>query len=116
MQRHRGLPGARPTLDHQDALRVRSDRLILLRLNGGDDVVHPTRAVRAERSEERTLAGESGAVALLERLGVQQVVLHAHHSPPTGGEMTASHDISGLCRRGLVEGPCGGRAPVGQQR
>jgi hypothetical protein len=40
MQRDRGLSGARAATDERDPGRRRSDRLVLLALDGGDDVAH----------------------------------------------------------------------------
>src|SRR5204862_2026119 len=46
------LAGARPALDGEYAVEGRADHLVLLGLDGGDDVVHLTRAAALELGQQ----------------------------------------------------------------
>ena len=53
VQRHDGLAGARAALHDQDPGQLGPDDLVLLALDGGDDVAEPAGAGRLERRQER---------------------------------------------------------------
>jgi hypothetical protein len=58
VQRHRGLAGARPALDHQHARQVGPDDPVLLALDGLHDVAHPAGPAGVEGGQQRRLAGQ----------------------------------------------------------
>ena len=67
MQRHHGLAGARAALHHQDAGLRAADDLVLLGLDGGDDVAELAGAAAFER-------GQQGAVAAQAVVGTEAVL------------------------------------------
>ena len=111
MQCHRRLPCARPTLDDQDPGQRRADDLVLLALNGADDVAHVARPGLAQRGQERSGAAQDQPVrqeplATVTELrstgsggrrhpgaafGVDEVfVLEPEHGPAPHGEVAAA--------------------------
>ena len=56
MQRHDGLAGAGAALDDEHAVLRRADDLVLLALDGGDDVAERAGAATLERREQRRVA------------------------------------------------------------
>ena len=56
VQRHDGLAGARAALHHEHAGQRGPDDLVLLALDGGDDVAEAAGAGRLERGDERAVA------------------------------------------------------------
>ena len=56
MQRDGRLAGAGPARNHEDAGQVGADGLVLLGLDGRDDVAHAAGAVAFERGEQGALA------------------------------------------------------------
>ena len=117
VQRDHGLAGARATGDRDDTLARRADRLVLLGLDGRDDRVHRPVASARELRHQRALADDRqvGAGAL-QRLGVEQLVLHADDLRPDAAQHPAAYDGVRLGRGRLVEHRGGRRAPVDQQR
>ena len=75
VQGHDGLAGAGAAGDDRDAGVVGADRLVLLGLDGGDDVLHAGAARPRQRRHERALADDGQVVDV--GFGVQQVVLDA---------------------------------------
>ena len=63
VQRHRGLAGARAALHDEHAGQPGADHLVLLGLDGLDDVAHPAGAVGGQRGQQRGLAGHVLAAA-----------------------------------------------------
>ena len=55
VQRDLGLAGAGPAGDERDAAGGRADGLVLLPLDGGDDVAHERTPGPAQRGEQRAL-------------------------------------------------------------
>ena len=106
------LAGAGAALDDQEALVGRANDAVLLGLDGGNNVAHATVAGLAEGMHEGSLALEfqSGRAG-----GVQQLVFEAGDASVTGGDVAATHDAVRLGGGGLVEGACGGCAPVNEQ-
>ena len=112
VQRDSRLAGAGAALDDQKALVGRANDAVLLRLDGGDDITHSAVAGLAEGVHEGTLAlkfepGRAG--------GIQQLVFETCDASVTGGNVAAAHDTVRLGGGGLVEGACGGGAPVNEQ-
>ena len=60
VERDDGLAGAGTTLHHQHTGLRRADDLVLLALDGGDDVAHAPGAVCVQGSEQRAVGGEAG--------------------------------------------------------
>ena len=137
VQSHRRLAGARPTLHHQHAGQRGPDDLVLLPLNGGDDVGHPARPGPVEGGQQGGGAADgqvaqnqlprsavlarrpgmvrgSGLVSGIDR--VEPLVLQADHPPTLEGEVTAEHQTLGIAPGGPVEGLGDGGPPVHHQR
>ena len=62
MQRHRRLACSGTALDHEDAGQRRADDLVLLALDGADDVAHVAGPGLAQGGEEGTRATEDQPV------------------------------------------------------
>ena len=116
MQRHDGLAGAGAALDHQHAGQRRPDDLVLLALDGGDDVAHAPGAGRLERGDERAVALEAGALAQVEGVLAEQLVLDAEQLAAAGGEVAAAGQAHGLAAGGPVERLGHRRPPVDDHR
>ncbi len=119
VQGHGGLAGARTALHHQHAVRVGADDLVLLGLDGGDDVAHPPGAVGVERGQQGGLAGQpaprvAGPVPV-HRARVEHLVVDAGDGAPAGPDVpAAAHPVRGG-GGGHVERGGGRGAPVHQQ-
>jgi hypothetical protein len=114
VQRDRGLAGAGAAVDDEDAPRRRPDRLVLLGLNGGDDVAHAAGPVPVERGEQRRLA-EHGEVGRLGLLPVEDLVVDPDQLPAVAGlgeEVPAAHHRHRVAGGGPVEGLGHGGPPV----
>ena len=111
VQRNRGLAGARSALDHHEAFVGGANDPVLLGLDGGDDVAHATVARLAQRMHESALALKLQTRSVRR---VQELVLQSGHSTVTRRNMAAANDAVRLGRCCLVEGACGGRAPVNE--
>ena len=103
MQRHHGLAGARAALHHQHAGQRGPDDLVLLALDGGDDVADAPGAGRLERGDERAVALEAGALAQVQRVLAEELVLDAEQLAAPGGEVAAADEAHGLAAGGPVE-------------
>jgi hypothetical protein len=68
-------------LHDKDAGQRGPDDVVLLGLDGLDDVAHPPGAARAHRGQQRRLAGESLAAGRVGRRQVQHLVVQADDSP-----------------------------------
>src|SRR5215216_2548450 len=102
------FPSAGSTSDHREALVRRSDRLILLSLNGGDDVPH--RVVTSPRKccQQRALSDDHQLV--VGALSVEEIVFNPDHpSAPAVQNPTADH-LHRVTWGGSVE-RFGGRCP-----
>ncbi len=134
MQRHRRLAGSRTALDHEDAGQGRADDLVLLALDGADDVAHVACPGLAQGGEERTGAtedqpvGEQAFTAVARRptrvgrrhgmpVGVHEVlVLQPEHGPATHRQMPAPRQPLGIETGRPVERLGDRGAPVDHQR
>ncbi|GAA3092120.1 hypothetical protein GCM10020001_004220 [Nonomuraea salmonea] len=99
-----GLAGARRALDAQRGVEAGADEVVLLRLDGGDDVAHGADAGAFD------LGGEDPALALLAL--AEPLVLEARQGGAGPAEAAAYGDalrVAGACP---VEGPRDRRAPV----
>ena len=115
VQRDRGLAGARPALHDQRAGQVAADHLVLLGLDGRDDVAHPAGAVRADRGQQGALAGQRAALRLVHRVQVERLVLDAGDAAAAGREVPPAYDVTGGGGGRLVELAGRRRPPVDQQ-
>ncbi len=116
VQRDRGLAGAGPARDDEHAVRVGSDRFVLLGLDRRDDVAHAAGAVPLERGEQRALARDREAL----RLGggvVEHLVVEPDDLPALAGEeVTAPNDPHRRDGGRPVEGFGDRRPPVHHER
>ena len=113
MQRDHRLAGAGAARDDRHALVGRTDRLVLLGLDGGDDVAHPGPTGPLQRRHQGALADHHQVC-----LGgvVQQVVLDASHLVVATTQDAAADDAHRVGGGGAVERfGCRG-APVDHQR
>ena len=113
VQRHDRLARAGAAGDRHDTLAGRADRLVLLGLDGGDDRVHRAVACPGELRHQRALT-DDGQVGL--HLGVEELVLDAHHLRAGAAQHPAAYDVLRLGGGGLVEHRGRRGAPVDQQR
>ena len=138
VQGHRGLAGAGAALDDEHAGEGGADDLVLLALDGADDVAHVARAGLAERGQQRARAAQdhavgeqalAGGVAVVPphrrgrrrcgRLpgGVDEVlVLESDHRTAAHGQVAAPGQALGVEAGGPVEGLGHGGAPVDDER
>ena len=116
VQRHGGLAGAGAAGDDEHTWEVGADRLVLLGLDGGDDVAHATGAVPFERGEQRALARDFEAGGR-DRLLVEDLVVEAGDLPALlGDQVAAADDPHRRDGRGPVERLRNRRPPVDDQR
>ena len=111
-----GLAGAGTALDHQRTGQRRPDDRVLLGLDGGDDVAHPSRSAGGQRREQGALPGEHGEIAVVQPVEVQHLVLDAGDGPAAGDQVAAPDHAVGPRGGRAVEGLRGRRAPVREQR
>ncbi len=116
MQRHGGLAGARAAGDDQRAVVGRAHRLVLLALDGRDDVAHLAGALAADRGQERAVPDDDHALERVLGRGVEQLVVDADDGRAPGADRPAAYDALRVGGRGAVEGSGGGGAPVDDDR
>lgn len=110
VQRHNGFAGSGTTLDHHDAGVVQPDDLVLLGLDGGDDIAH----LLAARCVHR---GEQGRVTVLVVTGApQHLVGEVDQSAPARVELAPPAHVLRMRGGRCVERPRGRGAPIEQQR
>ncbi len=124
VQGHDGLAGAGSTLHHQHPGLRRTDDLVLLALDGGDDVAEGARAAAFERGQQRRVAAQlvltDGIGAAIESLVVadpevplaEQLVFDAEQLLALDGEMPAPGDAHRIATGGAVERFGDGCPPV----
>ena len=76
-----GLAGAGPALHRQELVEGGADDLVLLRLDGGDDVEHLAGAGPLELGQQRVAAAQAGGPGLV-LTAAEEVVGHGHHAFP----------------------------------
>ena len=135
VERDRGLARARAALHDEHAGQRRPDDLVLLGLDGGDDVAHEARARPLERGQQRrrtrqaTVARRALLVAFgagrallvafgagRARGGAEQLVLQVDDPAPVGDEVAAAPQAHGMAAGGPVEGLRRRHPPVDDQR
>ena len=109
VQADRGLPGARPALDHERALAVAADQLVLVRRDRRDDLAHLAHALARDVLDDRL-----GQVVVA--LGHQRLVDEAEHRAVLDVEPPPAPAALRIVRRRGVERLRGGRAPVDRQQ
>ncbi len=114
MQGHRGLAGARPTGDLGDPTGWRPDRLVLLALDGGEDVAHGRAPGPGHAGQQRALTDHPDVLRHVG--GDQQVVIDVHNGLTGAADHPSADHPHGFVRGGLVERRGGRRAPVHHQR
>ncbi len=128
MQGDGGLAGSGTTLHQEDAGQRVTDDLVLLALDGGDDVAHASgaratqgrqqrpRPPQGETALEETLVGGGALVAVgqLEFAGLvgEVLVLHPQHLAHADRHVAPSRQTQRLHPGGAVEGLGDRRAPV----
>ena len=113
MQRDYGLTRPRSAGDHGEALVRGPDRLILLGLDGGDDVPHCVITSASECGKQRPLANHDQLS--VRALAVEEVVLDANHPIAPALQHSSPDDLHGIARGGTVERFRRGCAPVDDQ-
>ena len=137
VERHCRLTGARTTLNHQHAGQRGADDLVLLALDGGNDVGHPTRAGPVESSEQgrrspngqiahdELTAGVAVTITVREVIPVavgrgtrhsEALVLQPHHPAAVEGQVTAKDQALRVAAGGPVERFGNRGTPVHHQR
>src|SRR5690606_3932602 len=112
VQRDGGLAGAGGALDAQRGLQRGADQVVLLGLDGGDDVAHRAGARSLDLGGQQPVAGLGG------RFGGGEVLVLEGGELPAGAEAVpaAGEHAHRVARPGPVEGGRDGRAPVQHQR
>ncbi|WP_443612938.1 hypothetical protein [Actinomadura madurae] len=108
------LAGAGAALDDQHALQAGPDDLVLLLLDGRDDVAHPAGPAAAERGEEGGLAHDAAAFRLLQALQVEHLVVQPDDLAVPQVQMAAARERAGRARGRGVERAGRLGAPVDQ--
>ena len=123
VQRDDGLAGAGTTLHHQHAGLWAADDLVLLALDGGDDVAQLAGAATFESGEQRAVAtdavGSLGGLSDVVVLGpdakvtlAEQFVLQAQQLPAVHVEVPPAHQAQRVAAGGTVERLGHGGTPV----
>ena len=89
------------------------DRLVLVALDGGDDVAHLPAAAAGQGGDQGAVAEHDDVVG---RLGHHQVVLGADDGGALAAQHPAAQHAHRVDRGGAVEGGGRGRAPVDDER
>ena len=119
VQRHDGLAGAGAALHDEHAGQRGPDDLVLLALDGGDDVAQPAGAGGLERRDQRAVAADAvvGArPAEPEGPLAEELVLDVQQGAAPGGEVAAAGQAHRLPPGGPVEGLGHRRPPVDDHR
>ena len=117
VQCHHGLACARPALDGVHAGHGGTDDVVLLRLDGADDVAESPCAGCLEGGNEGALPLQSGAVAVSEPFEVsEQLILKAQHGAPSTHNVTTTLQAHGYRTSGPVEGLSHRSPPVHHDR
>ena len=102
MQGHNGLAGARASLNNEEALQWRTDDLVLLALDGGNNVAKTASARCFERSDERAMAlNVSGGCLFVEPAEIaKELVVDVEQRATAGSKVSATVEPErvGTCR------------------
>jgi hypothetical protein len=123
VQRHDRLARAGAALDHEHAGQLGADDLVLLALDGGDDVGQAAGAGLLQRRDEGAGAAHGRAVVVDDQLAAEharrlaeQLVLDAEELAAPRGEVPAADEAHGRAAGGPVERLGDRGAPVDDQR
>jgi hypothetical protein len=106
--------GTRAAADHSDTASWCPDRLVLLGLDGRDDVAHRVPASARQRRHQRALAEHRQVFR--RPLGRQQVVFEPDDPRPLVPQYATAYHAQPVGRGRSVERLGGGRSPVDHQR
>lgn len=115
VQRDRGLPGARPSLDDEHPALRGADDVVLLGLDGRDDVAHPARAGAGQRGEQHLV----GVVRLVSGAGgvgeIHDLVVQVGDRASLRGDVPPAAQPHRFISGREIERPRDGSPPVDQQ-
>ena len=111
-----GLAGARAALDGQELVERRPDDLVLLGLDGGDDVEHLAGAGPLELGQEGVAATQPRSCWSIVPGPTEEVVGHGHDRAAIDHDLAATGKPEGVLGTGPVEGHGDGRPPVDDDR
>ncbi len=115
VQRHHGLPGAGAALDHGHARVVEPDDLVLLGLDGRDDVAHALAAGGVDRGEQRRVPAPV-VVGPTRARTTEHLVGEPGQPPSVRVELPSPAHVLRVRAGGDVERPRRRGPPVEQQR
>jgi hypothetical protein len=101
MQSHDCLSRSRPTGDHREALVRRSDRLVLLRLDGGDDVAHGVITSPAESGKQCPLTDHHQL--MIGMITIKKIIFNSDHSGAAALQYAAADHLHWVAGGGPVE-------------
>ena len=99
----RRLAGAGATLHRQQLVEGSADDLVLLRLDGGDDVEHLAGAGPLELGQQGIAPAQPGGPGIAVA-AVEEVVGHRHHRVAVDHDLAAPGQTQRILRAGPVEG------------
>ncbi len=112
MQRDDRLARSRAASDDGHATVRRTNRLVLLGLDGADNVFHLSTASARDGSHEGAFAED---LQIGVRLAVEEIILDTSHLVVAAAKHASTNDFHGGDLRRAVEGLGGRRAPVDDQ-
>ena len=115
MEPHGGLAGAGSPLDGQELLQGRPDDLVLLGLNGGDDVEHLAGPRPLELRQEGVTTPQSGGRSIVPEVA-EEVVGHRNHGSTINHDLAPTGQPQGVLGAGSVEGHSHRGPPVDDDR
>ena len=118
MKGDRGFAGARSALHNEGAAEGSPDDLVLLPLDGRNDVPHSPGTRSFEGGEQSGRSGQSGTEHPVADFDVvaEQLVLEIQDPAPFGEEMAAQHQSHGVGPRRAIERLGDRGAPIDHQR
>ena len=78
MQRDHRLAGTGSTFDDENSIQGAANNAILISLNGGDDIAHPTSAVPTQGGQQGSFTGQLG---LIDGPQIEHVVVDPDNAP-----------------------------------
>ena len=117
VQRHHRLAGAGTALDHEDARLRGADDLVLLGLDGADDVAELAGAAGLQRGQQGRVARQAAGLAGDAEVALaEQLVLDGEELAALGGEVPPPGQAHRVAAGGPVEGLGHRRPPVDDDR
>ena len=115
MEPDRRLARARATLHRQEAVERSADDLVLLGLNGGNDVEHLAGTGPLELGQEGVPAPEPGCAGIAPRIA-EQVVSNGDDRTSVDHDLAPAGQSESVLAAGPVEGNGDGSPPVDDDR